>query len=556
MTPLAEPAIKAVEDGRIHIIPAQWEKTYFEWMRNIRDWCISRQIWWGHRIPAWYCDPCGETVVARESPAGCPRCGGALRQETDVLDTWFSSALWPFSTLGWPEQTQALRVYYPTSCLVTGFDILFFWVARMIMMGLRFMGDVPFRDVVIHGLIRDEQGEKMSKTRGNVIDPLHVINGATLDDLLEGAKAGGAPPAALDSIRRQFPEGFPRFGADALRFTLAALAGQGSDVKLSVKRIEGYRHFCNKIWNAYRFLRPHLAEEDGSSVKPTDLPLTLADQWILSRLNAVTRGVTDALQAYRFNDAASLLYQFLWHEYCDWYLEIVKTRLSRPGDEETKRVGRILLARVLEQSLRLLHPIMPFVTEEIWQRLPHEGQSIMVAPWPLSEPALEAPWAVESMECVMDVTREVRNVRSNYNISPGQRVPLLVRTSSAEQDVMLGDCREYLVSLARLSSFEFGQNLAKPSLAATIVVRGLELHVPLAEVIDFNAERERLQKELAKTDGALERIAKKLQNEAFVGKAPAEVVSREKAAHAELTDTRAKLAASLAHIEEHLRSSR
>jgi valyl-tRNA synthetase len=554
--PLAEPAIQAVESGRIRIIPSQWEKTYFEWMRNIRDWCISRQIWWGHRIPAWYCDPCGETVVSRETPAACPRCGGSLRQETDVLDTWFSSALWPFSTLGWPEQTRALRVYYPTSCLVTGFDILFFWVARMIMMGLRFMGDVPFRDVVIHGLIRDEQGEKMSKTRGNVIDPLHVINGATLEDLVDGARAGGAPPAALESITRQYPDGFPRFGADALRFTLAALAGQGSDVKLSLKRIEGYRHFCNKIWNAYRFLAPHLSEADAEQVSLAGLPLTLADRWIVSRLNAVTQGVTEAFESYRFNDAASLLYQFLWHEYCDWYLEIVKSRLAGPGEEADKRTGRILLARVLAHALRLLHPIMPFITEEIWQRLPHQESSIMVAPWPQVDPALEFPQAVSRMECLMAITREVRNIRSNYNISPAQRVPLLVKTGSVELDAVLADGREYLVNLARLSQLEFGRHLSKPPLAATVVVQGLEVHVPLAEVIDLNAERQRLHKELAKTQTALDRIAKKLGNEAFLGKAPAEVVGRERAAQAELADQHAKLAASLAHIEEHVKGSK
>jgi len=439
--------------------------------------------------------------------------------------------------------------------LVTGFDILFFWVARMIMMGLRFMGDVPFRDVVIHGLIRDEQGEKMSKTRGNVIDPLHVINGATLEELLAGARAGGAPPAALASIERQFADGFPRFGADALRFTLAALAGQGSDVKLSVKRIEGYRHFCNKLWNAYRFLAPHLADTDGKPAGPADLRLTLPDRWILSRVNAVTRGVTDALQSYRFNDAASLVYQFLWHEYCDWYLEIVKTRLAGPGDEEEKRTGRILLAQVLERSLRLLHPIMPFITEEIWQRLPREGLSIMVAPWPRPDSTLEFPHAVETMECLMEITREVRNVRSSYNISPGQRVPLLVKTGSSDQDTMLAECRDYLVSLARLSGFEFGQHLAKPPLAATVVVQGLEMHVPLADVIDLHAERQRLQKELAKTEAALGRIAKKLGNEEFLGKAPAEVVSRERATQAELADVRAKLTASLAHIDAHVESS-
>ncbi|HEX7549076.1 MAG TPA: valine--tRNA ligase [Candidatus Methylomirabilis sp.] len=553
MAPLAEPAIQAVETGRIRIIPAQWEKTYYEWMRNIRDWCISRQIWWGHRIPAWYCDPCGETIVSRTTPQACPRCGGTLRQETDVLDTWFSSGLWPFSTLGWPEKTKALGVYYPTACLVTGFDILFFWVARMIMLGLRFMDDVPFRDVVIHGLIRDEQGDKMSKTRGNVVDPLHVINGATLEELLAGAKAGGAPPAALESIARQYPDGFPRFGADALRFTLAALAGQGSDVKLSVKRIEGYRHFCNKIWNAHRFLAPHLQEGEGREARLAELPLDLADRWILSRLNAVTRGVDEAFAGYRFNDAASLLYQFLWHEYCDWYVEIVKTRLAAAGGEAEKRTGRILLGRVLEQSLRLLHPIMPFLTEEIWQRLPHQGESVMVAPWPVADPAHDYPQAVESMDCLMEITREVRNIRSAYNISPAQRVPLVVKTSDGHQDAMLAAGRDYLVSLARLAHFEFGQETSKPELAATVVIQGLEVHVPLADVVDLDAESQRLQKELSKTEAALTRIVKKLGNEDFVRKAPAEVVSRERAAQTELADHRAKLKASLAHVEGYLK---
>jgi valyl-tRNA synthetase len=554
MTPLAEPAIRAVEDGRIRIIPSQWEKTYFEWMRNIRDWCVSRQIWWGHRIPAWFCDACEETIVSRTTPTACPRCGkGDLRQETDVLDTWFSSALWPFSTLGWPQRTRELAVYYPTSCLVTGFDILFFWVARMIMMGLRFMGDVPFRDVVIHGLIRDEQGEKMSKTRGNVIDPLHVINGATLEELLVSARAGGAPPAALDSIRRQFPEGFPRFGADALRFTLAALAGQGSDIKLSVKRIEGYRHFCNKLWNAYRFAARHIVEGEASDAPLADRSLTLADRWILTRLNQVIAGVTESLTTYRFNDAASILYQFLWHEYCDWYLEIVKDRLaSSDGGAETE-AGRLLLLHVLEQSLRLLHPIMPFITEEIWQRLPRHGMSIMVAPWPLPDPALDFPQAVETMDVLMEITREVRNIRSAYNIPPAKRLSLVLHTGSAAQDAILESCRGYLVSLARLSRLEFGQGVAKPNVAATAVVKGIEAHVPLEDVIDLREEQGRLTRELAKVEKALERIERKLSNEEFLGKAPPSVVVQERATRAELLDAQAKLRESAGRIALHLK---
>ncbi len=550
MKPLAEPAIRAVEEGRIRIIPQQWERTYFEWMHNIRDWCVSRQIWWGHRIPAWYCDPCNEVIVSRTPPTVCPTCGRMdLRQETDVLDTWFSSALWPFSTLGWPERTRELQVYYPTSCLVTGFDILFFWVARMIMMGLRFMGDVPFRDVYIHGLIRDEQGEKMSKTRGNVIDPLHVIHGASLEELLATARAGGAPPAALEGIRRQYPEGFPRFGADALRFTLAALAGQGSDVKLSVKRIEGYRFFCNKVWNAYRFVAGHLREGDDPQVPLADLVLTLPDRWIVSRMNEVIRGVSEALQAYRFNDAASSLYQFLWHEYCDWYLEVVKARLVGMADETEKRTGRILLVRVLEQSLRILHPLMPFITEEIWQRLPHEGESIMVAPWP--RPAEECHWpdAVETMGYLMEITREVRNIRSNYNIPPGERLPVILRTSTPTHDAFLQTCEAYLTNLAKLSRLTWGHQVVKPEMAASALVRGIEVYVPLEGVIDLAAERGRLRRELAKVNESLERVSRKLTNTDFLGKAPAEVVSRQRATQAELQDARGKLQEGLGRIE-------
>jgi valyl-tRNA synthetase len=552
--PLAEPAIRAVEEGRIRIVPSQWEKTYYEWMRNIRDWCVSRQIWWGHRIPAWYCDPCGEVVVSRQDPAACPRCGGGLRQETDVLDTWFSSALWPFSTLGWPERTRELAVYYPTSCLVTGFDILFFWVARMIMMGLRFLGDVPFRDVVIHGLIRDEQGEKMSKTRGNVIDPLHVIDGATLEELLTAARNGGAPAPALESIRRQYADGLSPFGADALRFTLAALAGQGSDVKLSVNRIEGYRHFCNKLWNAYRFVATHLRPEDVREVRLADLDLTPADRWILTRLNEVIEGVTEAFRAYRFNDAATLLYQFLWHEYCDWYLEIVKDRLASAGDGVAAGTGRVLLVHVLELSLRLLHPIMPFITEEIWQRLPHQGVSVMVAAWPKSESSLHFPQAVETMQVLMEITREVRNIRSNYNIPPARRLPLVLRTSGEPHQAILEPCEAYLKSLARLSRLTWGQDVIKPAVAATAVVKGIEVYVPLEGLIDLREEQERLRRELAKVEQSLDRVTKKLTNEEFLGKAPPVVVSRERAARAELLDAQAKLREGLSRITAHLKA--
>ena len=515
-------------------------------MRNIRDWCISRQIWWGHRIPAWYCDACDRTIVARSAPGACPGCRGVLRQETDVLDTWFSSALWPFSTLGWPTRTPELAVYYPTACLVTGFDILFFWVARMMMMGLRFMGDVPFKDVVIHGLIRDEQGDKMSKTRGNVIDPLHVIHGATLEELLAAAEAGGVPPAALEGIRRQFPDGFPAFGADALRLTLTALAGLGSDVKLSIKRIEGYRHFCNKIWNAHRFLTPYIPS--GPIPAMGTLPLTLADRWILSRLNDLIRGVSEALEGYRFNDAALLLYQFFWHEYCDWYLEIVKTRLTEAKDAPETRAGQAVLVHVLEQALRLLHPFMPFITEELWQRLPHQGESIMTAPWPQPNPALDAAEASEAMDCLMEIIREVRNIRSAYNVSPALKVPLVLRVPQRKEEAIVAEGQEYLTSLARLSRLHVSPDAAKPDLSATAVVKGVEIFVPLEEVIDLRAERERLSKDLGKLDQGLERIVKKLRNEEFVRKAPPAVVEKEKASRAELMEMRERLRENLTRI--------
>jgi valyl-tRNA synthetase len=389
----------------------------------------------------------------------------------------------------------------------------------------------------------------MSKTRGNVIDPLHVINGATLEELLVATKAGGAPPAVLDSLRRQLPDGFPAFGADALRFTLAALAGQGSDVKLSVKRIEGYRHFCNKIWNAYRFVAGHLREAEAGSVAVADLPLSLPDRWILTRLTEVTTEVTEAFRAYRFNDAASVLYQFLWHEYCDWYLEMVKTRLQSSEDEAAKRAGRMLLVHVLEQALRLLHPIMPFLTEEIWQRLPHRGESIMVAPWPAADAGLTWPEAVEAMSLLMEITREVRNIRSAYNISPGERIPLVLHTSAPGQDATLETCRSYLESLARLSRVQFRQATTKPRVAASAVVRGIEVYVPLEGVIDFEEERQRLGRELAKVRQQLDRVTKKLSNEDFMRKAPEAVVGKERATQAELSDAAAKLEEGLARIE-------
>ncbi|HLC02142.1 MAG TPA: valine--tRNA ligase, partial [Anaerolineales bacterium] len=533
--PLAEPAIRAVEEGRVRFVPKQWENTYFSWMRNIKDWCISRQLWWGHQIPAWYCRTCdkdniiesawkegehphrhwliitekAQPIVALKKPSACPRCGGKeLRQDDDVLDTWFSSALWPFSTMGWPEQTKLLTRFYPTSTLVTSFDIIFFWVARMIMMGLKFMGEVPFRDVYIHALVRDAEGQKMSKSKGNVIDPMEVIDS---------------------------------YGADALRFTLAALAAQGRDVRLSEERIEGYRHFCNKLWNAYQFLSRHLPVLGGASPTLGSLSLDLADRWLLSRLQGLIGEVTEALEAYRLNDAASALYQFLWHEYCDWYLEIVKARLNSDARKEQQRAGVALLLHGLDTALRLLHPFMPFITEEIWRQLPHRGDSLMVADWPTADPACRAPDAEVSFALLMELTRAARDLRSDLEIASNRSIELILRTSSDRDDRSIETILPYLASLARSSGVTYGQHLDRPSRAAVAFVDGIEVHLPVDDPSIIASRQRKLRRELEKVEQELARVGKKLNDSGFLLKAPEEVVAKERDGHARLLDARAKL---------------
>ena len=548
MKPLAEPAIRVVEEGRVRFVPAQWEKNYFEWMHNIRDWCISRQIWWGHQIPAWYCLTCdaehiiktghavattreggpapeitdvtytilpgAQPIVAWEKPKACPRCKGAdLLQDPDVLDTWFSSALWPFSTLGWPEQTKELEVFYPTTVLVTAFDILFFWVARMIMMGLKCMGDVPFRQVYIHALVRDPEGQKMSKSKGNVIDPLVVIE---------------------------------EYGADALRFTLSALVAAGRDIRLSEERIEGYRNFCNKIWNAYRFVSMHLTEGDADGLRGGKLPspADLADRWVLSRLQDVIASVTEALENYRFSDAASHVYQFLWHEYCDWYLELVKVRLTSSEDSRAAETGRLLLAHVLEVALRLLHPIMPFITEDIWQRLPRpngHAPSIMVSKWPISDSSLVDPEAVRKMERVMGLIRGIRNIRSEVRIPPNTWLTVLVKVEGEEEESLLESTEAYIRHLARVQELRKERTLERPRVSAVAVTAGMEIYVPLEGVIDIASETERVDRELQKIDRELERVNRKLSNADFLARAPAEVVAKERENQRTLQETQEKL---------------
>ncbi len=518
--PLAKEAIEAVRGGRTRIIPDVWEKTYFEWMENIRDWCISRQIWWGHRIPAWYCSGCGEVIVSKEVPTSCPKCGSDhLTPETDVLDTWFSSALWPFSTMGWPKETKLLKKFYPTSVLVTGFDILFFWVARMMMMGLKFMGDVPFRDVYIHGLVRDERGEKYSKTRGNVVDPLDLID---------------------------------RFGADALRFTLAALTMPGSDLKLSESRTEGYRHFANKIWNASRFALMNLesfkANEIAQGIPPEDF--SLPDRWIRGRLNQVIREVRESLEGYKFNEVTHTLYHFIWHEFCDWYLEMTKLYLYKEGDRKRQSLTQQTLVEVLDAILRLLHPFMPFITEEIWQQLPgrKENESIMVAEFPKPDGRYDDEGVSNKMGLVIEVTSALRNIRGEMNLPPGEQMTVLFRPGTDEVERKLRENQSFIQFLALVKEFKFGREIEKPLFSAFVVVRNVEIFVPM-ERSRMEEEAKRLQKEILKAEKESVFVMKKLSNEQFLSKAPPDVVQEVKDKALEFRIQREKLEESLNKIK-------
>ena len=514
--PLAEAAIRAVRDGRTRIVPRMWTKTYYAWMRDIRDWCISRQLWWGHRLPVWYCDAEGLTHVSREDLGECPKCRGPVRQDEDVLDTWFSSALWPFSTLGWPQQTPELRTFYPTSCLVTGFDILFFWVARMMMMGLHFMREVPFRNVYIHALVRDIEGQKMSKSRGNVIDPLDVMD---------------------------------QYGTDALRFTLAALAGQGRDVRLSTERIEGYRNFANKIWNAARFVLANTADHRPWVARRAEAGL--AERWIQSRLARTVAEVRRGLAAYRFNDAAGAIYQFLWHEYCDWSLEWSKLTLYRGDDPAVRARTQATLLRVLETTLRLLHPFMPFLTEEIWQRLPkarRAPESLMIARFPRPRRGDIDPGAEADMTTLMGVVTAVRNVRSEMQIPPARPLSVIVRPPDGERTALLEGAVAAVGALAR-AEVRVDPEAERPPLSALAVVDGCEVYIPLAGVVDLAAERRRLARELARVGEELGRIEAKLARPEFRERAPAEVVAREETRRAAETTLRATLQEALERLE-------
>jgi len=537
--PLAEPAIEAVETGAIKFVPDNWKNTYFEWMRNIEDWCISRQIWWGHRIPAWY-DKDGNIYVGRSEPEvrqqhNLPQ-DLNLQQDEDVLDTWFSSALWPFSTLGWPEQTERLKTFYPTSVLVTGFDIIFFWVARMIMMGIKFMGDVPFREVYIHGLVRDAHGQKMSKSKGNVLDPIDLIDGIELDTLVEKRTSGMMQPHLAEKIgkqtRKDFPDGIPAFGTDALRFTFAALASTGRDINFDLGRIEGYRNFCNKLWNAARYV---LMNTEGQDCGQTggDIELSSADKWIISRLQEIEQAINKAVGEYRFDRVANAIYEFVWNEYCDWYLELSKPVLmSDTASDAAKRGTRQTLVRVLETILRLSHPVMPYITEEIWQRVAplagKSGNTIMTQPYPEADTGRIDNAAVAEMEWVKQFIVGIRQIRSGMDIKPGKPLPVILQNYTSDDKLRVERNLHYLENLAKIESIRWlGEKEEAPE-SATALVGEMQILIPMAGLIDKDAELTRLGKEIDKLENDAKRTEGKLGNKSFVDKAPEAVVQKER----------------------------
>ena len=511
--PLADDAMKAVREGETKFIPKSWENTYFAWMEGIKDWCISRQIWWGHRIPVWYCDSCGEMMVCRSAPLKCAKCGNAdLRQEEDVLDTWFSSALWPFSTLGWPDKTPELEKYYPTSVLVTGFDIIFFWVARMMMMGIKFMDEVPFRDVYIHALVRDASGQKMSKSKGNVIDPLILMD---------------------------------KYGTDAFRFTLAAFAAQGRDIRFSEDRVEGYRHFVNKLWNAARFI---LLNAEGVPL-PDEIDrqkLDIGSRWILSRLSFAAEEIDHSLADFRFNDAASSIYQFIWHELCDWYIEMVKPVLY---DESADRLPvRQCLLYVLERTLRLLHPFMPYVTEEIWQNMPHKGESIVIAEYPRN--LVRETRAEEHMSVIMEAVTGIRTIRGELNLSPNLQLKAYIKTLNEDAVDILSGNLTYLNKLAKADIIEIGAGVKKIKGSSVAVRNHVEVYVPLEGLLDLDLEIERLRKEEAKVEESLIFLNKKLLSDNFLKKAPQEVIAKEQDKYGECLKRKERILENLKKMYE------
>ncbi|MFX0567580.1 valine--tRNA ligase [Kosakonia cowanii] len=553
---LAKPAVEAVENGDIQFVPKQYENMYFSWMRDIQDWCISRQLWWGHRIPAWY-DNDGNVYVGRSEEEVRQEnnlsADVALRQDDDVLDTWFSSALWTFSTLGWPENTDELRQFHPTSVMVSGFDIIFFWIARMIMMTMHFIKDengkpqVPFKTVYMTGLIRDDEGQKMSKSKGNVIDPLDMVDGISLPDLLEKRTGNMMQPQLAEKIRKrtekQFPDGIEPHGTDALRFTLAALASTGRDINWDMKRLEGYRNFCNKLWNASRFVLMNTEEQD-CGFNGGEMVLSLADRWILAEFNQTIKAYRDALDSYRFDIAAGILYEFTWNQFCDWYLELTKPVMNG-GSEAELRGTRNTLVTVLEGLLRLAHPIIPFITETIWQRVKVlkgiDADTIMLQPFPSFDAAQVDEQAVADTEWLKQAIVAVRNIRAEMNIAPGKPLELLLRSASPEAQRRVNDNLSFLKTLARLESITLLSADDKGPVSVTKIVDGAELLIPMAGLIDKEAELARLAKEVAKVEQEIGRIESKLGNEGFVARAPEAVIAKEREKLDGYAQTKAKL---------------
>jgi valyl-tRNA synthetase len=508
--PLADPALAAVEEGRTVFVPPKYSNIYFEWMRNIRDWCISRQLWWGHRVPAWYCDDCGDMIVSRTDIDRCPKCSSSkLRQDPDVLDTWFSSGLLPFSSFGWPDQTDDLKVFYPTTLLVTGYDIIFFWVARMMMFGLKFMGDVPFTQLYLTGLVRDAERQKMSKSKGNVVDPLEICD---------------------------------RFGTDAVRFALARMGAPGTDIPLAEEQLDGARAFATKIWNAARFISRHVGESDRlpSLAELKQSNLSLVDRWILSRLARTAENVNRSLEQYNLHEGARHVYLFFWHEFCDWYLEMIKLHPER---------SKPTLLYVFENALRLLHPFMPFITEELWQNLPREGESIVIAAYPEFGPDVLDETAEAQTELVQEIIIKVRNIRSEMAIDPKRPLSLRVATSDKQLGSLLSDARDYIFKLAQVGQMDIVSQLSGNKLAARAVARGLAIEVPLEGLIDVDAERARLKKEMEKVRREIESLERKLSNASFVDRAPKEVVEENRRRLTEYQDQAAKLSEGLGRLE-------
>ena len=550
--PLAEKAIAAVESGDIQFVPKQYENMYFSWMRDIQDWCISRQLWWGHRIPAWY-DEAGNVYVGRDEVEVRSKynlCNNVeLRQDEDVLDTWFSSGLWTFSTLGWPEQTDFLKTFHPTDVLITGFDIIFFWVARMIMLSTHLTGQIPFKTVYVHGLVRDGQGQKMSKSKGNVLDPLDIVDGITLDELLQKRTSGMMQPKLAEKIAKQtrteFPEGIASYGTDALRFTFCSLASTGRDVKFDMGRVEGYRNFCNKIWNAANFVFENTEDRD-TGINDEPVELSSVDRWIISSLQRTEAEVTRQLEAFRFDLAAQALYEFIWDEYCAWYLELVKPVLwDETASVERQRGTRRTLVRVLETALRLAHPFMPFITEEIWQRVAplagKSGPTLMLQSWPEFNPERIDEAAEGDIEWVKAFMLGIRQIRGEMNISMAKRIDVVLGDASESDQRRLADNEPLLKKLAKLESVRVLNQGEEPPLSATALVGDMQVLVPMAGLIDKDAELARLDKEIGRLDGEVKRVGGKLGNAGFVDKAPAEVIDKERAKLAEAEQAKARL---------------